>query len=90
MQRYEISVDPVLAREAQDIFQEMGTNLSAAVAVFLRQTVDRHALPFAVDKSAFTDEELAEAHRRGMEQIHAGQCVRVSMEDLENMADKCA
>ena len=32
------------------------------------------------------DEELAEAHRRGMEQIRAGQCVRVSMEELERMA----
>ena len=88
MQNYEISIDPVLAREAQSVFQELGTNLSAAVAVFLRRTVNRHALPFPAEKSEFTDEELAEAHRRGMEQIQAGQCVRVSMADLEKMADE--
>ena len=88
MQSYEISVDPVLAREAQSVFREMGTSLSAAVAVFLRQTVSRHALPFPADESEFTDEELAEAHRRGMEQIHAGQCVRVSMAELEKMSDE--
>lgn len=88
MQSYEISIDPVLAREAQSVFQEMGTSLSAAVAVFLRQTVSRHALPFEADRSEFTDEELAEAHRRGMEQIRAGKCVRVSMADLEKIANE--
>ena len=88
MQSYNIPIDPALAREAQSVFQELGTSLPAAVAVFLRQTVSRHALPFAADSSEFTDEELAEAHRRGMEQIRAGQCVRVSMADLERMADE--
>ena len=85
VQNYELSIDPVLAREAQSVFQELGTNLPAAVAVFLRRTVNRHAFPFPAEKSEFTDEELAEAHRRGMEQIQAGQCVRVSMADLEKM-----
>lgn len=88
MQNYEISIDPALAREAQSVFQELGTNLPAAVAVFLRRTVSRHALPFPAEKSEFTDEELAEAHRRGMEQIQAGKCVRVTMDDLEKMADE--
>ena len=40
------------------------------------------------DKSEFTDEELAEAHRRGMEQIRAGKCVRVGMEELERMENE--
>ena len=40
------------------------------------------------DKSEFTDEELAEAYRRGMEQIRAGQCVRVSMEELKKIANE--
>ena len=88
MQSYEISIDPVLAREAQGVFRELGINLSAAVAVFLRQTVSLHALPFPADKSEFTDEELAEIHRRGMEEIQAGKCVRVTMTDLERMANE--
>ena len=83
-----IPIDPALAREAQSVFQELGTNLPAAVAVFLRQTVRQRAFPFPADRSEFADEELAEAHRRGMEQIRAGQCVRVSMKDLERMADE--
>ena len=40
------------------------------------------------DKSEFTDEELAEAHQRGMAQIKAGRCVRVSMTDLERMVNE--
>lgn len=43
---------------------------------------------FAADGSEFTDKELAEAHRRGMEQIRAGKCVRVSMEELERLANE--
>ena len=50
MQNYELSIDPVLAREAQSVFQELGTNLPAAVAVFLRRTVNRHAFPFPAEK----------------------------------------
>ena len=86
MQSYNVQIDPVLAREAQAVFQDLGTNLPAAIAVFLRQTVKERSLPFHADQSEFTDEELAQAHRRGMEQIEAGQCVRVSMEDLEKFA----
>ena len=40
----------------------------------------------SLDKQEFTDEELAEAHQRGMAQIDAGKYVRVTMEELEKMA----
>ena len=82
MQEYKISIDPVLAREAQSVFQDLGLSLSAAVAVFLRQTVRQRTLPFQANESEFTDEELADAHRRGMEQIRTGKYVRVCLEDL--------
>ena len=88
MQSYSIQIDPALAQEAQAVFHDLGIDLPAAVAVFLRQTVSHHAIPFHVDKDEFTDEELAEAHRRGMAQIQAGKCVRVSMADLEKMANE--
>lgn len=88
MQPYNIQIDPALAQEAQAVFSDLGMNLSAAVTVFLRQTVKQHAIPFHVDKNAFTDEELAEAHQRGMAQIKAGHCVHVSMADLEKMANE--
>ena len=87
MQSYNIQVDPTLAQEAQAVFRDLGIDLPAAVAVFLRQTVSQHAIPFHVDEGEFTDEELAEAHRRGMAQIQAGKYVRVSMSDLEKIAN---
>ena len=88
MQPYSIQIDPTLAQEAQAVFSDLGTNLPAAVTVFLRQTINQHAIPFKVDENEFTDEELAEAHQRGMAQIKAGKCVRVSMADLERMANE--
>ncbi|MGN1014102.1 MAG: type II toxin-antitoxin system RelB/DinJ family antitoxin [Butyricicoccus sp.] len=43
-----IKIDPVLKQQAQDLFDELGLNLTTAVNMFLRQSVREQAIPFRV------------------------------------------
>ncbi|MBR3569822.1 MAG: hypothetical protein IKN96_03330 [Oscillibacter sp.] len=84
MQSYSIQIEKGLADEAQAVLQGMGGDITSAVTAFLRRTV-RNAKP---DPDLYTEEEMEEIHRRGMEEIRAGKGIRVSMETLERMADE--
>ena len=84
MSSYSIQIDGNLAEEAQSVLQGMGSDITSAVTAFLRQTVRKGQ----ADPYLFTEEEMAEIHRRGMEEIRAGKGIRVSMETLERMANE--
>ena len=43
-----IKIDPVLKREAQELFESFGLSLSSAINMFLRQSVREQAIPFRV------------------------------------------
>ena len=42
------TIDPVLKKEAQELLDRLGLNLSTAVNMFLRQAVREQALPFPI------------------------------------------
>ena len=44
--RLSIRTDPSLKKEAQELFNQMGFDISTAVNIFLRQSVHDQALPF--------------------------------------------
>ena len=88
MNAYNIQIDPALAREAQIVLNGLGMDIPDAVSLFLRQTVQKHAIPFkADDPDLLTEAELLAKHQRGIEAIEAGRGVHVTMEQLEAMAD---
>ena len=41
-----IRIDADLKKQAEDIFRELGLNMSTALTVFLRQTVRSNGIPF--------------------------------------------
>lgn len=43
-----IKIDPVLKKEAQELFEKLGLNLSTAVNIFLRQSVREQGIPFYI------------------------------------------
>lgn len=53
-----IKIDPTLKREAQELFDNLGLSLSAAVNLFLRQAVREQAIPFRVRIPAYNEETL--------------------------------
>ena len=48
MAQVSFRIDDNLKSHAESIFNGMGMNLSTAITIFIRQTIDRQALPFEV------------------------------------------
>lgn len=53
-----IRIDRKTKESAESIFDEMGLNMTAAVTMFLRQTVRDRRFPFVVDLNTFGPETL--------------------------------
>ena len=47
-----ISIDADVKAKAQELFAELGMDLSTAINVFLRQSIYEHSIPFTVRREA--------------------------------------
>ena len=54
-----ISLDPELKRSSQDLFADLGIDLSTAITIFLKQSLRVQGLPFAVTRENPNAETLA-------------------------------
>ena len=60
-----LSLDADLKREAQELYADLGMDLSTAVTIFLRQSVRERGVPFQITRetpNAGTAAALAEYH----------------------------
>ena len=57
-----VRIDEDLKKNAEQLFADLGLNMSSAITVFLRSAVDYNGIPFEIKKSGRTqvvsDEEL--------------------------------
>lgn len=82
-----VRVDDELKQQAEELFKDLGMNLSTAVTAFFRQAVREQALPFqlrrevpnAVTLAAMAEAEDMEAHPENYPVYHS---VSELMEDL--------
>lgn len=58
----QIRIDSNVKREANDLFAELGIDMSSAVNIFLRQCVMRGGLPFKVEVPQYSDNLLDAAN----------------------------
>ena len=56
----QIRVDKKTKEEANELFEELGTNMSGAVNMFLKQCVNTGSIPFRIKKTHYS-KELQEA-----------------------------
>ncbi len=54
-----ISLDPSLKKSAQELFTELGMDLTTAITIFLRQAVREQAIPFTIRREAPNEETKA-------------------------------
>ena len=54
-----ISLDPELKRSSQELFADLGIDLSTAITLFLKQSLRVQGLPFAVNRQNPTAEPAA-------------------------------
>ncbi|MCL2216754.1 MAG: type II toxin-antitoxin system RelB/DinJ family antitoxin [Defluviitaleaceae bacterium] len=76
-----IRIDENLKRQSEEIFNELGLNMSTALTVFLRQTVRSRGIPFDMRLSMPNDETL-DAMREGNEIIKSGKARFDNAEDM--------
>ena len=80
-----VRIDANLKKEAEQIFNELGLNMSTALTVFLRQTVRSNGIPFDMRLDAPNAETLAAINdvnlRRNLSKPYTS--VKELMEDLD-------
>jgi addiction module antitoxin, RelB/DinJ family len=70
MARLNMRIDDVLKEEANELFSELGMDLTTAVVIFLKQSVREQRLPFQPSKEPFenviaryqADEKMGEVY----------------------------
>jgi len=80
-----VRIDADLKKQSEEIFSELGLNMSTALTVFLRQTVRSRGIPFEMRLNIPNEETLAAIHdvnmgRNMSRQFHS---VKELMEDLD-------
>lgn len=45
-----ISLDPEVKKQAQELFADFGMDLSTAINIFLRQAIRENAIPFTISR----------------------------------------
>lgn len=54
-----ISLDPSLKKAAQELFSELGMDLTTAITIFLKQAVREQAFPFTIRRNVPNEETKA-------------------------------
>ncbi|MEE1239187.1 MAG: type II toxin-antitoxin system RelB/DinJ family antitoxin [Acutalibacteraceae bacterium] len=54
-----ISIDADIKAQAQELFSDLGIDLSTAVNIFLRQSIRENAIPFSVSRDVPNAETVA-------------------------------
>jgi addiction module antitoxin, RelB/DinJ family len=80
-----IRIDADLKKQAEQIFNELGLNMSTALTVFLRQTIRSNGIPFDLRLEVPSEETLAAINdvnldRNMSKPFHS---VKALMEDLD-------
>ena len=59
MTNLNVRVDSKIKQQAEELFNSLGLNMSTAINVFLRQSIEAEGLPFIVRHERFKREPLA-------------------------------
>ncbi len=76
-----INVDENLKEEAEQLFDDLGLNMTSAITIFLKQSINEQAIPFMVNKG--NKKILQVSKERTERNVHGGfSSIDALMEDL--------
>jgi DNA-damage-inducible protein J len=78
-----IRIDEDLKREAENLFNRIGLNMSSAINIFFRQTVGAQAIPFEL--KAYDDYQSKV--EKAMRQADEGKLIAFTIEELDSLED---
>lgn len=73
-----ISLDPQLKQESQELFADLGIDLSTAITLFLKQSLRVQGLPFAVTREKPNAETIAALNEYNEMNVHPEKYKRYS------------
>ena len=79
-----VSIDAEIKKQAQELFAELGMDLSTAINIFIRQALRQHSIPFEITADTPNDETIRaiENVRNGVGLSRGFHSVSELMEDL--------
>ena len=78
-----VSIDADIKKQAQELFAELGMDLSTAINIFIRQALRQHSIPFEITADPFYNaENMAELERR-IHSVRTGQSLLKEHELIE-------
>lgn len=66
-----IRVDEDLKKESEELFEDLGLSLSAAVKIFLKQSVRESAIPFEITLNKDSEQAFREVENNELETVHS-------------------
>ena len=78
-----VRIDESTKREAENLFNKIGLNMSSAVNVFFRQAIREQAIPFELKASSNYIDMIKES----VQQANEGKLIPLSIEEMESMDD---
>lgn len=83
-QSVSVRVDEETKKEAEELFEELGLNMSTAVNIFLKQTIREQRIPFVINNQV-PNEETIKAIEEGHILLEDSSAQRYSsIEELKN------
>ena len=79
-----VSIDADIKKQAQELFAELGMDLSTAINIFIRQALRQHSIPFEITADTPNEETIRaiENVRNGVGLSRSFHSVSELMEDL--------
>lgn len=75
-----INIDDTTKKEAQELFKDLGMNLTTAINIFLKQAIKERGLPFRVVQTRYKDEVY-----QAMKDAEQGKNLSKGYNDVEEM-----
>ena len=80
-----IKIDCELKAQADSLFNKMGMTLSTAVNVFVRQAVQKQAIPFPIYLEEQKERTLKDVLRETQAQAHMNGTSELTMDDINEI-----
>ncbi len=66
-----IRIEEDLKKESEELFEELGLSLSAAVKLFLKQSVRESSIPFEIKLNKDSEQAFREVKNNDLESAHS-------------------
>lgn len=86
-----IRMDSEVKKQAEELFSDLGMNMTTAINIFVKQSIRTGGIPFQIvrDDDPFNSASNQEHLRRAIEQLESGEATMITktIAELEAMAD---